>query len=150
MTESQPAAAEREPTGPFFKSRRELTGVARSIAHKFAFSLEHYAWLARHRGIPAVTMDLLQPQITPAPFDIERNRILANLCRQNLNELLKRLRPPAQVRSALLTAEFTLPDRLTDDSEDAMGRTTVTVVLTDEQGKEWAGTHVLERTLACE
>ena len=148
MTESRPAAAERESTGPFFKSRRELTGVARSIAHKFAFSLEHYAWLARHHGTPTVTVNLLQPEITPAPFDIERNRILAAMCRRNLHELLKRLRPPAQVLSALLTAEFTLPDRLTDDSEDAMERTTVTVVLTDEQGKEWMGTVVLEKTLA--
>jgi len=130
----------------FFKSRRDLKGVACDIAHKFASSLQHYAWLARHHSVSVVTIDLFTQRILPEPFDIERNRILADMCGKNLDDLLKRLKPPAKVISAVLTAEFDIQDYIDDGHSESVGKTTVTVVLTDERGKLWAGVNASERS----
>jgi len=131
-----------------FRSRRELTGIARSMADKFSVSLQHYAWLARKHGIKTVSIDLMAPRISPEPFDNERNRILADMCRENLNELLQRLPPPAKVMSADLTADFTIQGAADGEQSGEMGPTTVTVVLTDERGKKWLGVNRTETTLA--
>ncbi len=147
MTDMQTTSPEQVLPQRLFKSRRELTGIARSIADKFSSSLQHYAWLARQHGINTVSVDLLTPRIFPEPFDIERNRILAAMCRQNLDELLKRLPPPAKVRSAELTAEFAIQDSLDGQQGRTIGPTKVTVLLTDERGKNWLGVKVTERTL---
>jgi len=150
MTDVQTASPGQVSPQRLFKSRWELTGIARSIADKFSVSLQHYAWLARKHGIKTVFIDLLTPRILPELFDIERNRILADMCRQNLNGLLKRLPPPAKVRSAELKAEFAIRDTPDGEQGRMIGPTTVTVLLTDERGKKWLGVNRTETTLAQE
>ena len=141
------STTKRQQTERFFKSRRDLKGIACSIAHKFASSLQHYAWLARHHGATVITVDLFTPHILPEPFDIERNRILAVMCRKNLDHLLKRLKPPIKVVSSVLTMEFDIQDHIDDGYSESVGLTTVTVVLTDERGKAWTGVNMSERKL---
>ncbi len=148
MTDVQTASPGQGSTQRLFRSRRDLTGIARSIADKFSVSVQHYAWLARKHGTKTVTIDLLTPRISPAPFDIERNQILADMCRGNLKELLRRLPPPAEVMSAELKAEFSIQDSADGEQSDTMGPTTVTVHLTDERGKKWLGVNRTEITLA--
>lgn len=148
MTDVQTASPGQGSPQRLFRTRRELTGIARGIADKFSVSLQHYAWLARKHGIKTVAIDLLAPRISPEPFDIERNRMLADMCRENLNELLQRLPPPVKVLSAELTADFTIPGSADEEQREAMGPTTVTVLLTDERGKKWLGVNRTETTLA--
>lgn len=148
MADMQTASPRQGSPQRLFKSRRELTGIARSIADKFSTSLQHYAWLAHHHGIETVTIDLLAPRISPEPFDIERNRILADMCRKNLNELLQRFPPPAKVVSAELTADFTIQGSADGKQSEAMGPTTVTVFLTDERGRKWLGVNTTKTTIA--
>lgn len=130
-------------------SRRDLKTFACGIAHKFACSAQHYAWLAHHHGIRQVTIDLLSLRIEPAEFNIERNRILAGQCRENLLYLLDRWHQSSIVPTAVLNAEFGIDDY----SEDGrlcpcIGESIFTVILTDDCGKKWIGVHRDDHVLA--
>ncbi len=130
-------------------SRRNLKTFACGIAHKFACSAQHYAWLAHHYGIPQVTIDLLTLHIEPAKFDIERNRILAEQCRENLQYLLNSRQQSTTVSSAIIIAEFGI-DTYREDVRlgPIIGESTFTVILTDDCGKKWRGAHKTELVLA--
>jgi len=69
------------------------------------------------------------------------------MCRENLNDLLQRLPPPAKVMSAELTADFTIQGSAAGEQSREMGPTTVTVCLTDERGKKWIGVNSVPRPL---
>jgi len=64
--------------------RKHIKSFASGIAHMFACSAQHFAWLAYHHRLPTVTIDLLDLRIEPSEFDIERNRILAGMCQRTL------------------------------------------------------------------
>ncbi len=127
--------------------RRHLKSFASGIAHMFASSAVHYAWLAHHYGCPRVTIDLLTLEIEPAEFNINRNRILAGMCRNSLLKSIKRLKPPACVTSANLVAEFGIQDYVLTNGIEWIGRTLFTVTLTDDRGREWAVVNCLNKML---
>ncbi len=129
--------------------RRYLKSFASGTAHMFASSATHYAWLAHHYGCPRVTIDLLTLEIEPAEFNIKRNRILADMCRNSLLRSIRRLKPPAFVTSARLIAEFAIQDyAVNEHGSEFIGRSITTVILTDDRGKEWAAMHCFDRMLA--
>ncbi len=129
--------------------RRYLKSFASGIAYMFASSATHYAWLAHHYGCSRVTIDLLTLAIEPAEFNIKRNQILAEMCRNSLMQSVKRLKPPACVASACLIAEFGIQDyALNEQGSESIGRSTTTVTLTDDRGKEWAAVNCFDRMLA--
>jgi hypothetical protein len=66
--------------------RKHIKSFASGIAHMFACSAQHYAWLAYQHQLSTVAIDLLEMRIEPAEFDIERNRILAGMCQRTLSE----------------------------------------------------------------
>lgn len=136
------------PYGQNKLGRKYIKGFANGIAHKFACSAEHYAWLAYHHQIPKVTIDLLALRIEPAEFDIERNRILAGMCQRTLLRNAEQLAPPGAVVSAILSAHFGIDDYAEDGRIAAIGRSVFTAILTDDQGKEWRVDHALKRMLA--
>ena len=84
--------------------RKHIKSFASGIAHMFACSAQHYAWLAYHHRLPTVTFDLLELRIEPAAFDIERNRILAGMCQRTL---LRNAGQPHHL--ALWLRRFSLP-----------------------------------------
>lgn len=90
--------------------RRYLKSFACGTAHMFSCSSNHYAWLARHYNISRVTIDLLNQTIEPVEFDIKRNRMLAEYCRNSLLRSINRLKPPSSITSAMLIAEFGIQD----------------------------------------
>jgi hypothetical protein len=128
--------------------RKYIKSFAGGIAHMFACSAEHYAWLAYHHQIPTVTIDLLALRIEPAEFDIERNRILAGMCHRTLLRNTEQLAPPGAVVSAVLSAHFGIDDYAKDGRFASIGRSVFSTILTDDRGKEWRVDHVLERMLA--
>lgn len=69
------------PFGQKKLGRKHIKSFASGIAHMFACSAQHYAWLAYQHRLLTVTIDLLELRIEPAEFDIERNRILACIFR---------------------------------------------------------------------
>jgi hypothetical protein len=123
-------------------SRRDLKTFACGIAHKFACSAQHYAWLAHHHDIQQVTIDLLTLHIEPAEFDIERNRILAGYCKENLLYLLNKWHHGTTVSTAVLIADFGIDDfRVDDRFGPCIGESIFTVILIDDCGKKWIGVH---------
>ena len=88
--------------------RKHIKSFASGIAHMFACSAQHYAWLAYQHQMPTVTIDLLELRIEPAEFDIERNRILAGMCQRTLLRNTEQLAPPGAVVSAVLSAHLGL------------------------------------------
>jgi hypothetical protein len=129
--------------------RRYLKSFASGTAHMFASSATHYAWLAHHYGCSRVTIDLLTLEIEPAEFNIKRNQILAEMCRNSLLRSIRRLKPPAVVTSAHLIAEFGIQDyAINERGSESIGRSTTTVILTDDRGKEWAAVNCFDRMLA--
>jgi hypothetical protein len=122
-------------------SRKHIKGFACGITHKFACSAQHYAWLAHQHHKQSVTIDLLKLQIEPAEFDIERNRNLAAVCRDNLLRNTAQLAYPAVVVSATLHADFGIGDYSTEEGTASIGRSAFTVRLVDNRGKEWLGAH---------
>jgi len=117
---------------------RKLRGFARDIAYKFAVSAAHYAYLAAENREPQVTIDLLGESIAPAVFDIERNRCLANQCRENLRYIVTRVNPVV-LKSAILTARFNIgvikPGTMLAEATEV----SYSVILTDGKGREWVG-----------
>lgn len=127
--------------------RKHIKSFASGIAHMFACSAQHYAWLAYQHQLPTVTIDLLELRIEPSEFDIERNRILAGMCQRTLLQNAGQLAPPGAVASAVLSAHFGI-DNYSDDGRSAsIGRSVFTVILTDDRGKEWRVDHAEKRML---
>ena len=127
--------------------RKHIKSFASGIAHMFACSAQHYAWLAYQHQLPIVTIDLLELRIDPAEFDIERNRILAGMCQRTLLRNSGQLAPPGAVVSAVLSAHFGIDDYSEGGHSASIGRSVFTVVLADDRGKEWCVEHVEERML---
>jgi hypothetical protein len=130
-------------------SRRDLKTFACGIAHKFACSAQHYAWLAHHHGIKQVTIDLLTLHIEPLEFNIERNRILSGYCKENLLYLLNKWHHSTIVTTAVLIADFGIDDFREDGRFGPyIGESTFTVILTDDCGKKWIGVQRDDHVLA--
>ncbi len=119
-------------------SRKHIKGFARGVAQKFAWSSQHYAWLAWQNQCPVVTIDLLSLRIEPAGFDIERNRILAAMCQATLLRNLEQLTVPVALLTASLCARFGIENH----AEGRIGASLFTVVLCDDQGKTWRAEYV--------
>lgn len=127
--------------------RKHIKSFASGIAHMFACSAQHYAWLAYQHQLPTVTIDLFELRIEPAEFDIERNRILAGMCQRTLFRNAGQLAPPGAVVTAVLSAHFGIDDYSEGDLAASIGRSVFTVILTDDRGKEWRVDHAEERML---
>jgi hypothetical protein len=127
---------------------RELKGFAYSIAHKFSCSAEHYAWLALHHREPAVTIDLCSLCISPAVFDIERNRTLAGYCRESLLWIAEKIKP-VEIRSAVLSAWFDIDNVKPDGRYAWLASARFTVTLTDERERVWVGELTKNRQFVC-
>ena len=135
------------PFGQKKLGRKHIKSFASGIAHMFACSAQHYAWLAYQRRLPTVTIDLLELRIEPAEFDIERNRILAGMCQRTLLRNAGQLAPPGAVVTASLSAHFGIDDYSEDGRSASIGRSIFTAILTDDRGKEWRVDHAEERVL---
>lgn len=127
--------------------RKHIKSFASGIAHMFACSAQHYAWLAYQHRLPTVTIDLLELRIEPAEFDIERNRILAGMCQRTLLRNAGQLAPPGAVVKAVLSAHFGIDDYSEDGGSASIGRSILTMILTDDRGKDWRVDHAEERML---
>lgn len=135
------------PFGQKKLGRKHIKSFASGIAHMFACSAQHYAWLAYQRRLPTVTIDLLELRIEPAEFDIERNRILTGMCQRTLLRNAGQLAPPGAVVAASLSAHFGIDDYWEDGRSASIGRSVFTVNLTDDREKEWRVDHAEERML---
>lgn len=127
--------------------RKHIKSFASGIAHMFACSAQHYAWLAYQHRLPTVTIDLLELRIEPAEFDIERNRILAGMCQRTLLRNAGQLAPPGAVVKAVLSAHFGIDDYSEDGGSASIDRSILTMILTDDRGKDWRVDHAEERML---
>lgn len=127
--------------------RKHIRSFASGIAHMFACSAQHYAWLAYRHWLPTVAIDLLELRIEPSEFDIERNRTLAGMCQRTLLRNAGQLASPGAVVTASLSAHFGIDDYLEDGRSASIGRSVFTVILTDDRGKQWRVDHAEERTL---
>jgi hypothetical protein len=127
--------------------RKHIKSFACGIAHMFACSAQHYAWMAYQYQMPTVTIDLLELRIEPAEFDIERNRILAGMCQKTLFRNASQLAPPCAVGSAVLSVHFGIDDYSEAGRSASIGRSVFTVILTDDRGKAWRVDHAEERML---
>ena len=125
------------PFGQKKLGRKYIKSFASGIAHMFACSAQHYAWLAYQHQMPSLTIDLLELKIEPAEFDIERNRILAGMCQKSLLRNAGLLTPPATIVSAMLSAHFDIDDYSEDGRFATIGNSVFTVILTDDRGKNW-------------
>jgi len=135
------------PFGQKKLGRKHIKSFASGIAHMFACSAQHYAWLAYQHRLLTVTIDLLELRIEPAEFDIERNRILAGMCQRTLFRNAGQLAPPGAVVTAVLSAHFGIDDHSEDGRSASIGRSVFTVILTDARGKAWRVDHAEERML---
>ena len=135
------------PFGQKKLGRKHIKSFASGIAHMFACSAQHYAWLAYQHWLPTVTIDLLELRIEPAEFDIERNRILAGMCQRTLFRNAGQLAPPGAVVTAVLSAHFGIDDYSEDGCSASIAKSVFTVILTDDRGKQWRVDHAEERTL---
>lgn len=133
------------PFGQRKLGRKHIKSFASGIAHMFACSAQHYAWLAYQHRLPAVTIDLLALRIEPAEFDIERNRILVGMCQKTLLRNAGQLAPPGAVVSAVLSARFGIDDYAEDGRSASIGSSVFTAILTDDRGKQWRVDHAEER-----
>ena len=85
---------------------KQLNGIARNIAHKFAYSAEHFAWLSRQKKSPEIIINLMDGGITPAAhFTISRNMNLVSACMENLHLLIEK-QYAKPIASAVLTVRF--------------------------------------------
>lgn len=135
------------PFGQKKLGRKHIKSFASGIAHMFACSAQHYAWLAYQHRLPTVTIDLLELRIEPAEFDIERNRILAGMCQRTLLRNAGQLAPPGAVVKAVLSAHFGIDDYSEDGGSASIDRSILTMILTDDRGKDWRVDHAEERML---
>ena len=84
---------------------KQLNGIARNIAHKFAYSAEHFAWLARQQKTPEIVINLVDGKVTPSNFTISRHMNLVSACMENLHLLIEK-QYAKPIASALLTVRF--------------------------------------------
>ena len=119
--------------------RRALRGVAWNVAHVFAGSCEHYVAMSFQHHVRYVVLDLLWGTIQPAFFDIRRNRILAEMCR---NTLARNVAPFTNFD--LLGARLILETRLEEVGNGRRSTALVTVTLTDDRGREWGSDRSLQ------
>lgn len=127
--------------------RKHIKSFASGIAHMFASSAQHYAWLAHKLGIPMVTIDLLELRIEPAEFNTDRNRILAEMCQRTLFRNVEKLTPPGSVVSAVLSAQFGIDDYSDDNGAASIGESIFSVILTDDRDKKWRVDYTEKRLL---
>jgi len=137
----------RENSGTGNLGRKHIKSFASGLAHMFASSAQHYAWLAHKLGIPTVTIDLIELRIEPAEFNTDRNRVLAEMCQRTLLRNIEKLTPPGSVVSAVLSAQFGIEDYSEDNHTASIGESIFSVILTDDQGKKWRVDHVEKRLL---
>ena len=135
----------RSPSKKF--GRNYLSSFAYGIAFKFACSAEHYAWLAHLHRISEVNIDLLTMIVEPEEFDIERNRILAAMCRTNLLDNVRKIPPPFCLTRATLSAFFGIDDYAKNRHIESKGKSVFTVIVGDEHGRAWQGEHIESRML---
>lgn len=81
---------------------KALYGVATSMLQKFADSAEHVAYLAQQHELAVVEIDWLAAAFNHATLDINRNRNLVEMCRDNLTRLI----PIADLQTAHLTIAY--------------------------------------------
>lgn len=126
---------------------RKLRGFAYSIAHQFAHSAEHFAYMAIRDGVPIVSVDLLAGTISPASFEIYRNQ---NVVRRAQNTLKRIINDPVPVilRRSVLLADFGV-DKFHGESIQFIGETRFEVILTDEFDRNWVGTYKRSHQLLC-
>ena len=76
---------------PRLNRYRQFLAILRNVADKFSNSAEHYhcMWCALNPN--QVEIDLLTGKVTPEPFAILRNEILAGMCRDTLARNIKTL-----------------------------------------------------------
>lgn len=120
--------------------KKELNGIAASIAHKFASSAEHFAYLAAQHHCARVAIDLITGIIHPDLFNIDRNQHLVTLCAKNLRTLTA----PDTLAQAQLVAHF---DSTPQDTMMACGTFTLKLVTT--AGQEASGQYENRPQLVC-
>ena len=135
------------PFGQKKLGRKHIKSFASGIAHMFACSAQHYAWLAYQHQLPTVAIDLLELRIEPSEFDIERNRTLAGMCQRTLLRNAGQLAAPGAVVTASLSAHFGIDEYSEDGRSASIGRSVFTVILIDDRDKEWRVDHAEERIL---
>ncbi|MDY0361822.1 MAG: hypothetical protein RBR08_10230 [Desulforegulaceae bacterium] len=127
--------------------RKHIKSFASGIAFKFSASCYHYAWLAYKNQIRNVSINLFTIEIKPEIFNIERNRILADMLRETLLECIKKLAPPANIISAFLKLEFGIDEFIETENGMKIGMSFFTAELFDDRGKKWSVTHIEKTTL---
>lgn len=115
--------------------RRQLIGVAVSMAQKFSVSAAHFAYVAWSSDIQTVCIDLLTGAISTNQFDVARNRTLAQYCSENLAQIMS---DPMRIELQEATLEATFGDVWLQRYTQSR----IVVSLTDERGKVWVGKHV--------
>ena len=115
--------------------RRQLIGVAVSMAQKFSVSAAHFAYVSWSSGIQMVCIDLLTGAISPNQFDVERNRILVRYCSENLVRIMA---DPIHIELQKAVLEATFGGVWSHQHTQSR----IVVSLTDERGKVWVGEHV--------
>lgn len=118
--------------------RRYLKSFASGIAYQFLCSCEHYAYMAYQHRVRIVEIDLLTLRISPDIFCIDRNLNLARICQRTLYRSIEWHAMQNKLTAAVIRANFgidtytAVPDRI-----PTIGKSTFTVILTDDRGKEW-------------
>jgi len=88
---------------------KHLRNVARNIAHKFSISANHFAYLALSGYSKTIVLDFITNEISPREYSIDRNYILLNQCKVNLERLVSQ-REREMITRAYLTVTFSQPN----------------------------------------
>jgi hypothetical protein len=112
--------------------RKQLNGIAASMAQKFAASAEHFAYLAALYSKSKIEINLMTSEISPVAFNIERNRNLVRMCVDNLRALVDE----DELSQATLIAQFNYE---TDDQRSSIRSGMIEVRLVTRAGKEATG-----------
>ncbi len=84
---------------------KHLRNAARNIAHKFSVSTNHFAYLALSGYSKSIVLDFITNEISPREYSIDRNHILLNQCKVNLERLVSQ-REREIITRAYLTVTF--------------------------------------------
>ena len=84
--------------------RKHIKSFASGIAHMFACSAQHYAWLAYQNQLPTVTIDLLELRIDPLNSTLKGTGFLPRCVRARSTETPGNWHP-----LALWLRRFSLP-----------------------------------------
>lgn len=118
---------------------RKLRGFAYSIAHQFAHSAEHFAYIAIRDDVPIVSIDLLAGTISPQSFEIYRNQNVVRRSQSTLKCVIN-YPLPVTLKRAILLAYFGV-DKSYGESIQFLGEPRFEVTLTDEFDRHWVGTY---------